>query len=88
MERGTCFGRQMERANKVSFFAQTDRPEQLSNACLFHREDLTTVLAKAGATLTVPLLLESLQQTTDFEAFLGKKFGVSVCQLFSDPYLN
>jgi vacuolar protein sorting-associated protein 53 len=48
----------------------------------YYREDLVTVLTKAVPTLTAALLLESLQQTTEFESFLGKKFEIPVCDHF------
>lgn len=48
-------------------------------------DDLSSALAKAAPTLTVTLLLDCLQQTMDFEAFLGgKKFGIPVCNLPRD----
>ncbi|KAF8526023.1 Vps53-like protein [Hysterangium stoloniferum] len=45
------------------------------------REDLSAALSKAAAALSVTLLLESLQQTTDFEIFLGRKFGSSYTEM-------
>ena len=45
-------------------------------------EDLSSALSKAGPKLTVILLLDSLQQTTEFETFLGRKFGVPVSIIY------
>lgn len=42
------------------------------------RDDLVGVLQKAAPTLTVTLLLESLQHVLDFEAFVSKKYKVPV----------
>lgn len=53
--------------------------DQLSS---FISEDLSSALSKAGPKLTVTVLLDSLQQTTDFESFLGRKFGIPVSILF------
>lgn len=39
---------------------------------------MTTLLAKAGANLTVKQLLDTLQEVLDFEASLVKKFAVPV----------
>lgn len=42
------------------------------------RNDLKSVLAKAPTGLQVGLLLEALQQTTDFERELSRKYSMSV----------
>lgn len=39
-----------------------------------YRDDLSAALNHAGSKLTVTLLLESLQQTLDFEASMSRKF--------------
>ena len=49
------------------------------NALLFTRDDISTLLAKAGQLLTVKLLLETLQQTTEFELSMAKKWATPVC---------
>lgn len=48
------------------------------NAFLFARDDLSTLLSKAGQSLTVKLLLETLQQTTEFELSMAKKWATPV----------
>lgn len=48
------------------------------NALLFARDDLSTLLSKAGQSLTVKLLLETLQQTTEFELSMAKKWATPV----------
>lgn len=49
------------------------------NELLFTRDDLATLLSKAGQSLTVKLLLETLQQTTEFELSMAKKWATPVC---------
>jgi vacuolar protein sorting-associated protein 53 len=39
---------------------------------------MAALLSKAGKDLTVTVLLDSLQQTKDFELSMAKKFGASV----------
>ncbi|KAL0956636.1 hypothetical protein HGRIS_002769 [Hohenbuehelia grisea] len=39
------------------------------------RDDLTTLLSKAGTSLTVTILLDNLQITTEFETSLARKWG-------------
>jgi hypothetical protein len=51
------------------------------NALLCARDDLSTLLSKAGQSLTVKLLLETLQQTTEFELSMAKKWATPVCVL-------
>ncbi|KAG6375541.1 Vps53-like protein [Boletus reticuloceps] len=41
------------------------------------RDDISTLLSKAGQSLTVKLLLETLQQTTEFELSMAKKWAYS-----------
>lgn len=41
-------------------------------------EDVATLLRKLGSHLTVTLLLESLQQALEFEAFMNRKYGSPV----------
>lgn len=42
------------------------------------RDDLSVLLDKAGAKLTVSVLLETLQHVTEFESSIGRKFAMSV----------
>jgi hypothetical protein len=42
------------------------------------RDDMTTLLSKAGLSLTVKQLLDTLQEVLDFEASILKKFATSV----------
>ncbi|KAG5651871.1 hypothetical protein H0H81_007118 [Sphagnurus paluster] len=42
-----------------------------------HRDDLTMLLAKAGASLTVKALLDNLQITSEFEASMSKKWATA-----------
>ncbi|KDQ21712.1 hypothetical protein BOTBODRAFT_99351 [Botryobasidium botryosum FD-172 SS1] len=49
------------------------------------RDDIAAALNKAAPTLTVTLLLESLQQTLDFEAGLGRKYGIPFTDLAKTP---
>lgn len=51
------------------------------------REDLTVVLSKVAPTLTVQLLLDTLQPTMEFEASMSRKWSTSVCT-HPEPYLN
>lgn len=51
------------------------------------RDDMTTLLAKAGSNLTVKLLLDTLQEVLDFEASIAKKFVTPVCSLFSQSVI-
>lgn len=39
---------------------------------------MAALLSKAGKDLTVTVLLDTLQQTKDFELSMSKKFGASV----------
>jgi hypothetical protein len=39
---------------------------------------MTALLSKAGKDLTVTVLLDTLQQTKDFELSMAKKFGAPV----------
>ncbi|KAF8583856.1 hypothetical protein K439DRAFT_1617197 [Ramaria rubella] len=48
------------------------------------REDLSSALSKAAPTLNVTLLLDSLQQTTEFEAFIGRKFGIPYADMLNN----
>ncbi|KIJ51343.1 hypothetical protein M422DRAFT_157993 [Sphaerobolus stellatus SS14] len=50
------------------------------------RDDLAATLSKVAVakTLTVTLLLESLQQTTEFEVFLARKLGVSYTHMLTE----
>ena len=43
------------------------------------REDLAVVLSKTAPTLTVQQLLDTLQPTMEFEAFMSRKYSTSVC---------
>ncbi|KAH8119366.1 Vps53-like protein, partial [Phellopilus nigrolimitatus] len=47
----------------------------------FTREDLSKLLEKAGSSLTVATLLQSLQQALDFEAFISKKYSIPLSGL-------
>ena len=39
---------------------------------------MTVLLSKAGSKLTIKQLLDTLQETLDFEASMAKRFDVSV----------
>lgn len=54
---------------------------------LFRRDDLKSVLAKAASGLQVGLLLEALQQTTEFEREIARKYSMPVSFLLAlcDP---
>ncbi|KZT42510.1 hypothetical protein SISSUDRAFT_1041476 [Sistotremastrum suecicum HHB10207 ss-3] len=45
------------------------------------RDDLSGALSRAAPTLTVSLLLESLQYTMEFETQMGKKYDISFSEL-------
>ncbi|KAG8906708.1 Vacuolar protein sorting-associated protein 53 [Tulasnella sp. 403] len=45
------------------------------------RDDLTVALSKAASTLTVAVLLESLQMTLDFESAMSSKYGVPFTEI-------
>ncbi|KIJ18544.1 hypothetical protein PAXINDRAFT_71265 [Paxillus involutus ATCC 200175] len=45
------------------------------------RDDLSTLLSKAGPSLTVKVLLETLQQTTDFELSTAKKWATPLDEI-------
>ncbi|KAN0091332.1 Vps53-like, N-terminal domain containing protein [Tylopilus felleus] len=45
------------------------------------RDDLSILLSKAGQSLTVKLLLETLQQTTEFESSMAKKWATPVNEI-------
>ncbi|EIW62635.1 uncharacterized protein TRAVEDRAFT_160554 [Trametes versicolor FP-101664 SS1] len=45
------------------------------------RDDMTALLSKAGSKLTVKQLLDTLQETMDFESSITRKFGTSVREL-------
>ncbi|KAG9316811.1 Vps53-like protein [Chiua virens] len=45
------------------------------------RDDLSSLLSKAGQSLTVKLLLEALQQTTEFETSIEKKWATPVYEI-------
>ncbi|KAI6033241.1 Vps53-like protein [Pisolithus orientalis] len=47
------------------------------------RDDLSTLLSKAGPLLTLRLLLETLQQTTEFESAMSKKWAAPVGEILS-----
>ncbi|KAI6040208.1 Vps53-like protein [Pisolithus marmoratus] len=47
------------------------------------RDDLSTLLSKAGPSLTLTLLLETLQQTTEFEAAMSKKWATPLDEILS-----
>jgi vacuolar protein sorting-associated protein 53 len=49
----------------------------------FFRDDLTTLLTKAGSGLTVKALLDNLQETLEFEASMAKKWAMPVCPFSS-----
>ena len=42
------------------------------------RDDLSSVLVKSAAGLQVSVLLEVLQQTTEFEALMSRKYAMPV----------
>lgn len=39
---------------------------------------MTVLLSKAGAKLSVKQLLDTLQETLDFEAYIGRKYATPV----------
>ncbi|KAI0358545.1 hypothetical protein OH77DRAFT_1420941 [Trametes cingulata] len=45
------------------------------------RDDMTALLSKAGSKLTVKQLLDTLQETMEFESSIMRKFGTSVREL-------
>lgn len=45
---------------------------------ILNSEDLTVVLSKVGAGLTVQLLLDTLQQTIEFESSISRKYATPV----------
>lgn len=47
------------------------------------RDDLSTLLSKAGSSLTLKLLLETLQQTTEFESVMSKKWAAPLDEILS-----
>lgn len=47
------------------------------------RDDISSLLSKAGSSLTVKILLDTLQQTTEFELSIAKKWATSVCLFYS-----
>ncbi|KLO18398.1 hypothetical protein SCHPADRAFT_993623 [Schizopora paradoxa] len=47
------------------------------------REDLSSLLGKAGPSLTVATLLQSLQQCLDFEAFISKKYTFTIGRILT-----
>ena len=55
-----------------------------------HREDLHTLLGKAGKNLTVTTLMQTLQQSLEFEAFVSKKYAtpVSPCATLGNLVLS
>jgi hypothetical protein len=46
---------------------------------IFYRDDLTTLLTKAGSGLTVKALLDNLQETLEYESPMAKKWATPVC---------
>ena len=52
------------------------------NVLMVFRDDLTTLLTKAGSGLTVKALMDNLQETIEFETSMAKKWATPVC-LFS-----
>ncbi|EPT04630.1 hypothetical protein FOMPIDRAFT_1027874 [Fomitopsis schrenkii] len=45
------------------------------------RDDMTVLLSKAGAKLSVKQLLDTLQETLDFEAYIGRKYATPVSDI-------
>ncbi|TFY62573.1 hypothetical protein EVJ58_g3787 [Rhodofomes roseus] len=45
------------------------------------RDDMTVLLSKAGAKLSVKQLLDTLQETMEFEAYIARKYATSVPQI-------
>ena len=52
------------------------------------RDDLTTLLTKAGSGLTVKALLDNLQETIEFETSMTKKWATSVCPFSFRSHLS
>lgn len=48
---------------------------------MYASDDLSTLLSKAGQSLTLKLLLDTLQQTIEFESAMSKKWATPVCIL-------
>ncbi|KZT10830.1 uncharacterized protein LAESUDRAFT_755492 [Laetiporus sulphureus 93-53] len=48
------------------------------------RDDMTALLSKAGSKLTVKQLLDTLQDTMDFEASLGRKYATPVTDILKE----
>jgi len=44
----------------------------------FHRDDVTTLLTKAGSNLTMKSLLDNLATATEFELAMSKKWATPV----------
>lgn len=62
-----------------------------SKLILRFRDDMSTLLSKAGSSLTVKALLEALQQTTEFEMSIAKKWATpvsTICLVFVVQPLN
>ena len=49
------------------------------NVLMVFRDDLTTLLTKAGSGLTVKALMDNLQETIEFETSMAKKWATPVC---------
>ncbi|KAH9839198.1 Vps53-like protein [Rhodofomes roseus] len=45
------------------------------------RDDMTVLLSKAGAKLSVKQLLDTLQETMEFEAYIARKYATSVPEI-------
>ena len=50
------------------------------------RDDLTTLLTKAGSGLTVKALMDNLQETIEFENSMAKKWATPVCPFSFIPH--
>lgn len=75
MESGVVIDSQVHRDYKVHIACGTVR---LPFSPKLARDDMTALLSKAGSKLTVKQLLDTLQETMDFELSITRKFGTSV----------
>lgn len=78
MESGVVIDGQVHRDYEVNIACGT---VQLQFSPKPYRDDMTALLSKAGSKLTVKQLLDTLQETMDFESSITRKFGTSVSYL-------
>lgn len=78
MESGVVIDSQVHRDNEVNIACGTIL---LQFSPKTYRDDMSALLSKAGSKLTVKQLLDTLQETMDFESSITRKFGTSVSYL-------